>query len=234
MIGPLNPCPMRLGGGPTEVSRAYTLLRGAVGIGGSAPDDRGIEGLWRRSRARGAAASGSAYRRAILQVFPHLATDALPYYERVLGITPDRDASETERRQAVVSAWTSQLSAVLPSLLEQLQRVDARFALVVQRPGHHTQAGRTLAPLDPGGGEPPWGDARNASEYPAASDGFVLRVRFAVGYAGKLLGTDLAKVQQAEDILRRALPAWQTWSLTTSSGFLCGSSLLGRTGVTDQ
>lgn len=234
MLGALNPLPMRLGGGPTEVSRAYKTIRDAVGEGGSAPDDRGLDGLWRRSRARGLAAATSATRRAIFNAWPHLATDLLPYYERVLGLVADADAPEATRRAAVVAAWTAQLSATIPSLAEQLVAVDSRLTILALQPsqGRHTQAGRTVPPLWSGSGEPPWGSAV-ASDYPAEATAFVLQVRFTVGYAAALTSRDSAVLEQALAILRRRLPSWVSWEVTTSTGFEIGVSPLGLTGLSD-
>lgn len=233
MLGALNPLPMRLGGGPTEVSRAYKTIRDAVGEGGSAPNDRGLDGLWRRSRARGLAAATSATRRAVFNAWPHLATDLLPYYERTLGLVPDADASDAVRRAAVVAAWTAQLSATIPVLTEQLQALDARLSVLPLQPnlGRHTQAGRSLGPLWSSSGEPAWGDTPEASDFPNEATAFVLQVRFAVGYATALSSVDSALLEQALDILRRRLPSWVTWEVTTSTGFLVGVSPLGLTGV---
>ena len=235
MLGALNPLPMRLGGGPTEVSRAYKTIRDAVGEGGSAPNDRGPDGLWRRSRARGLAAATSASRRALLNAWPHLATDLLPYYERVLGLAPAPEASDSSRRAAVVAAWTAQLSAIIPALAEQLAAVDTRFTILPLQSsqGRHTQAGRTLGPLDPGGSEPPWGSTPEASDYPNDATAFVLQVRFDVGYATALSSVDSALLEQALDILRRRIPSWVSWEVTTSTGFEVGVSPLGLTGVSD-
>jgi hypothetical protein len=233
MLGALNPLPMRLGGGPTEVSRAYKTIRDAVGEGGSAPEDRGLDGLWRRSRARGLAAATSANRRALFNFWPHLATDLLPYYERVLGLVPDVEASDAVRRAAVVAAWTAQLSATIPALTEQLAALDARFTILPLQPaqGRHTQAGRSLGPLWPSSGEPTWGSTPAASNYPNEATAFVLQLRFTVGYATALSSVDSALLEQALDILRRRLPSWMTWEVTTSTGFLVGVSPLGLTGV---
>jgi hypothetical protein len=233
MLGALNPLPMRLGGGPTEVSRAYKTIRDAVGEGGSAPNDRGLDGLWRRSRARGLAAATSANRRALLNSWPHLATDLLPYYERVLGLVPDVGASDAVRRATVVAAWTAQLSATIPALAEQLAALDARFTILSLQPtqGRHTQAGRTLGPLV--SSEPTWGSTPAASNYPNDATAFVLQLRFTVGYATALSSVDSALLEQALDILRRRLPSWVSWEVTTSTGFETGVSPLGLTGLSD-
>ena len=233
MLGALNPLPMRLGGGQTEVSRAYGMIRGAVGIGGSAPDERGIDGLWRRSRARGLAAATSSTRRALLNSFPHLATDHLPYYERILGIHPDSGSPESTRRDAVRARWTAQLSAAIPAMVEQLQSIDQRFSILPPVSGHTTQFGRTLAPLDPAGGEPPWGDSAGCSRFPNFASSFVLQLQFAVGHTGALLATEAALLEQAIAVLRSAAPSWVSWQVTTSTGFLIGVSPLGLTGLVD-
>lgn len=228
-LGGLNPLPSRLGGGPGEAAKAYDLLRRAVGEGGSAEDDSGIEGLWRRAKARALAAGTSAYRRAVLQAWPHLSTDALPYYERVLGIVPTTGTTEEDRRRAVVTRWTAKLSAVRGSLEDALQAIDARFSLV--HVSHDlataTVAGRTFGPLDSSLETP----AMSAATWAHYSTDHHLQVRFAAGYTGALTLADQRRVEAASDLLRQRLPAWVTFEVSTGDSFVVGESGLGTVGV---
>jgi hypothetical protein len=219
-LGAWNPVPFRVGGGPTPTQRAYETLRNAVGEGGSAPNDRGIEGLWRRSEAKGLAASASHCRRALLQASPLLATDLLPYYERILGIVPGPNATEAARREVVVEAWTKRAASDMPTLAERLAAVDARFSLI-ESP--HEQAatvqdGRTFAPLTPEAEGPPFALERGHVQCPAYSSDLVVRVLFAVGHTGPLTSAELAIVDRARAVLRDALPSTTDFSIAVDSG----------------
>lgn len=228
MIGALNPFPFRVGGGPTETSRAYRMLRSAVGTGGSARDDSGLDGLWRRSKAKGLAAATSATRRAIYNAFAHLATDALPYHERILGIVPQLGSSTAARRRVVVAQWVAQLSATIPELEDQLQRIDSRVSIlsVDNAVQAATVPGRAF-----GDGVEAFGGS-GASRLPNYATAFTLRIRFAVGYTGALGAGDARLREQLIEVLRTRVPSWVDWTITTSSGFVLGTSALDVTGFT--
>lgn len=228
MIGSLNPCPFRIGGGPTPSSKAYRVLRQAVGKGGSAADDRGIEGLWRRSEAKGAAAATSATRRALLQAFPHLATDLLPYYERRLGIVPPTGATEAERRAAIVPLWTRQPIKSWSELEAQLQQIDARFSLL-NRPFSEasiTQPGRAFRPHATSL-EPDFGLNAGHTVVPMYSSHEVIRVRFSPGYSGALNAIDRRLVERARLLLREAVPSWEHFEISTGP-WLLGTTPIGQ------
>jgi hypothetical protein len=219
-LGSNNPLPFRVGGGPTPTQRAYETLRQAVGEGGSAPNDRGIEGLWRRSEAKGLAAGASHCRRALLQAFPHLATDLLTYYERILGIIPETNATEAQRRVVVTEAWTKRAASDTPTLAERLDAVDPRFS-IIESP--HEQAatvqdGRVFGPLATDLEEPPFVLERGHVQCPAYSSDQVVRVLFAVGHTGPLTSAELAIVERARAVLRDALPTTSDFSIAVDSG----------------
>ena len=232
MIGSLNPCPFRVGGGPTASSKAYTTIRRAVGEGGSAPDDRGIDGVWRRSRAKGLAAATNAKRRALLQAFPHLATDALPYYERILGLLSV--GAEAERRDVVVPLWTRRPLKSTDELETSLQAIDARFSLVTtsREQSTTTQHGRAFAPLHPALESPAFG-LNGFSLLPNYSSGFQVFVLFDVGHAGNVTAQEARLLEQARELLRSALPSWVDLAIsTTSGGFHLDIDALDLTGMT--
>lgn len=232
MIGSLNPCPTRCGGGPTPSAKAYGQLRRAVGEGGSASDDTGLDGLWRRSRAKGLAAATSAKRRAILQAFPHLATDAVPFYERATGHVAAPDESETARREAATSLWTAQLEVDLPSLGDDLAAIDSRLTLMAATYAAETIShfGRVFGPLDPSL-EPTFGATPAHSIAPNFATTFVVRVKFTVGYAGPLTLADARIYERCKARLRDVLPSWVTFSVVTSVGFILNESPLDLTGL---
>jgi hypothetical protein len=217
----MNPCPLRVGGGKSETHRAYDVIRSAVGRGGSAPYDS-MEDSWRRARARGLAAATSAGRRAVYDYFPHLTTDGLRYHERVLGITPPVGSSEAARRDVVVEQWTAQFSATIPSLTEQLQRIDSRFSIIAVPSDQFvtTVMGEAFGP-DFGG--------IGYSVAPNYSTGFVLHVLLDVGPNPP--PTVLRAVERAKRLLRRRVPSWVDYHVVTSVGFILDTSPLDLTGL---
>ncbi len=230
MLGSLNPLPFRCGGGPTPSSKAYAFLRGAVGEGGSAEDELGIDGLWRRSRAKGLAAAGSSKRRALLQFFVHIATDAIPYYERLLGVTPPTGASLTARREVVVAGVTAQLDAAIPQIALQLQAIDARLALLDVPPNRsrYTHFGRAFGPLD-ASLEDDFGPNHHLTAPNYATD-FVMIVHFDVGYGGALTAADARIRERAVVLMLKLLPSWVSFRIVTATGFILDESPLDLTG----
>ena len=227
MIGSLNPCPFRAGGGPTPSSKTYSTMHRAVGVGGSALDDRGLDGLWRRSRAKGVAAADSSLTRAVLNWFPILATDALPSFGRILNLIQAVDESETEFRRRVWAAWVVRQAVDTPSLLAQLQMIDSRFSLSVQSESATTQFGKAFS-SDAGAD---WGLSTNETLLPNYSTDFVIFVEFALGYPGTPRSSDQRAIAQARELLLAALPSWVDFSISISQGFHVGSSPIGRVGL---
>lgn len=230
MLGALNPLPFRCGGGPTPSSKAYRTLVDAMGDGGTAEDDSGIDGLWRRSRAKGLAAASSAKRRALLQSWPHLATDAIPYYERVLGLTPPTGASLTARREAVVAAFVAQLDAALPQVRLQLQAIDERLDVleVPESRTRYTHFGRAFGPLD-SSLEGPFGLDGYATAPNYATD-FVVIVHFDTGYTGALTVADGRIREQVVALMLKLLPSWVSFRIVTATRFILDESPLDLTG----
>lgn len=226
--------PLRPGGGPTEEAKTYRVLRAAVGVGGSAPDDSGIDGLWRQARARAVAAATSAYRRAISNAFPNLASDLIPYYERALGIVSDATLPEQDRRDAICELWPAKASAVVRDLAERLALIDTRFSIVTpdDTKSSTTHDGRWFGPLSGVTAEPAF-NGSGTSEYAADTSRYVMVVLFDVGYLTGLSAPDARKRAAAERLLGDALPPWWDFRIVTSIGFLAGVSPVGLTGVED-
>jgi hypothetical protein len=232
-LGALSPCPFRVGGGPSPTERAYRTMRRAVGKGGSAENDLGIDGLWRRSRAAGVAAATSSSERALLQAWPHLATDALDYYARATGLVQGADETEAAFRDRVWVAWTTQLQVDCPTLAHELQRVDPRAVLVEQTMSVTTQHGRAIAPLWPAGETPAWGLPTDASEWPNYATSLIAYVRLALGYAGAPSIGDQRILERLRELLSGSLPSWVDFQVLTETSFLVDSSPVGTSGVTD-
>jgi hypothetical protein len=223
--------PLRIGGGPDEVDVAYRVLRASQGIGGSAPDDSGIDGLWRRARAFGLASGESANVRAFNNFFPFCATDTIPYYERHLGLVASPGATLADRRDEVMRLWPAKASARRADIESELQRIDSRF--VVLSVSDHFKStsmpGRCLAP-NAGSGEPTYG-ARHCSPLARPSSRSTFRIRLATGTSSVLTARDRAVMRTAKIRLRRILPSWCDYTVTTTSTFTLNHSLLGTTGL---
>lgn len=217
-IGSLNPLPFRVGGGLTPAQKAYRTLRQAVGEGGSAPDDRGIEGLWRRSEAKGLAAAASHCRRALIQASPQFATDLLPYYERILGIVPQ--GAEAARRDVVVPLWTKRADNAMPRLLERLQVIDARLSLLEfpHSEAVTAQFGRSFAAVEPGLEAPEFGIPRGHVLFPNYSTDSIVRVLFNVGHEGVLSADELVVVERVGALMRDALPSTTDFTIVVDVG----------------
>lgn len=233
MIGALNPLPHRVGGGLTPAARAYRTLRQAVGTGGSASNERGIEGLWRRSEAKGLAAATSHTRRAISQAFPYLATDLLSYYERILGLVPETDSTEAARRSEVTTLWTRPRDVTTAALLAELQKIDSRLSLIETS---HDQAasaqfGRAFAAHDILLEGPAWGLTRPHAHAPNYSTDMVVRVLFSVGHTGPLVPGELVVVERVRRLMRSLLPSDTDFTIAADGG-LGGTPGLWRLGST--
>ena len=231
MLGSLNPLPYRIGGGPTPTSKAYATIRQAVGKGGSAENELGIDGLWRRSRAKGLAAATSPTRRALLQSWPQVATDAIPYYERILGIVPGVDDTEPQRRAVIVPLWTQTPVRTWGELRAGLQAIYAGFDLVEQLDSDATisDMGRAFDPhaLDPKLG-PPMAIPGGCTQWPAYSSRRTICVSMLLGAGTAPVPTpqELAYVEQAKRFLRTALGADRDFAIYTGPWVL-GSTPLG-------
>lgn len=235
-IGSLNPFPFKIGGGRTPTQVTYQVLRSAVGEGGSAKDDRGIDGLWRRSRAKGLAAGDSAIRRALLQAFPNLATDLIPTYERQFGLLASPDATDEERRKAIVEAWTARTSGTTPALEQTLSSIDSRLSVVAQEwsMAISTNRGRAFESHDNNIEGPAFGGLRTYSRVPAYATAYSRTVLFSVVYATALTIYDAEIAMRARRILRTMSAPWVALRLVTAKQFTPGTSVLGITGLSHQ
>jgi hypothetical protein len=218
MLGSLNPLPFQVGGGPTRSSKAYQTLRQAVGQGGSAKSDLGIDGLWRRAEAKGMAAATSSTRRALFQAFPQCATDLIPYYERRLGLTPGATDNEEQRRRAVVVRWVQKPIRSWPELEQALKAIDPRFALVlpsdsIEIVGWMGRAFDAYIPSDATNG-PPMGLPGGCSLLPGYSTRDLLRVSFPPGYVGVPTPADLERIERAKRLLRSTLAPWVNFQIS--------------------
>jgi hypothetical protein len=227
--------PVDFGGPEDDEDQIYTVLRNAVGEGGSAINDQGIDGLWRRCKAQGLATLQTMVERAAMQAFPHLATDHIPVYEAIARLVPGPMATDEDRRQAIVAAWTRALRADVPSLKQQLKLVDPR-ADVVDVP--HDQStvvvlGKAFEPQD---GTPDYGPHRS-TQFPNYASEFLVPVTLAV-VGGVPTATDLLTMERLKRVLRDVLPSWDTFTVSAVDeagpviGFFLDLSQLDLTAMT--
>ncbi len=225
-IGGANPCPFRPGGPQTPTQKVYLQLKRAVGEGGSADREDGIDGLWRLSRARGLAAIEQTEIRAPLQAWPQLATDGIAYYERALALS-GAGLPDTARRAQILPPWVTRQDIDLPNLEAELQRIDERFSL--QHVDYDLQAttvfGRTFASQD--GVELPIFGGEGYSRVPNYSTDFCVRVLFTPGYSGLLTERDQGLVDQARARLMELMPSWVDFTIATGLWVL-GTTPIGQ------
>lgn len=230
MFGEHNPFPMQFGGGPTQAEQAYSQIRHSMGVGGSAPDDSGIDGLWRSSRALGLDAAESSGERALMQAFPQCATDLLEYYERLLLVTPPAGSTEEQRRLVVAQRFyelatvgTAELDQALKAIDPRLALYDAPASLAIE-----TMLGaRAFEAHDPADEGPPFNYLGGAgfTEWPAFNTHQRVRVRFTLGYDGAPSVADQKVIARAKARLRLILPS------DTDFAFSVGPWVVGLTPI---
>lgn len=241
-IGALNPLPFQIGGGQSETETIYRELRKAVGEGGAGPardanptHHDSIEDLWRLCKSQVVAAAVRTLERGTIQAFPFVAEDFLDEYEEALGL--GGGGTLVERQREVAAAWVLQLSAIVPDMRTELQRIDPQADIdqLVYEQVTYTQLGKMFGPM-PGASAPPYGSGVSASVdaalFPNYSSDFILFVRYSL-----LTGqTQVPAVSRAliARYLNEVLPSWVDWVIFTGTPFLldggpAGDSLLDQT-----
>ncbi len=201
--------------------RIYQALRSAVGKGGSARSPAGIDPLWRQCKADAIASVAAMGERSAQQAFPNIATDLLPYYERLLMITSDVGATLEERQAAAAQLYTVTASAALPDVLTQLQRIDERFTLINQEPDglDTTVLGRAF---DDFAGTEPFDalDAtRHSTDFPNYSTAFRVYVLLDIGGGEQPTQQERIAIRAAHKVLDDVLPAFNDHQIVTHRGF---------------
>jgi len=235
-IGAGNPIPCQIGGGLSLAERAYHALRDAIGRDNCGDIDS-LDGAWRWALARGIAA-GVADERAVCQVWPDRATDAIAIYEDILHITAPSASSDEERRQEILRRWVQAVTAETEDLEAELQRVDPLFSILDgdRDTSASTTPGRGFEdfdPSDPSACGPAFGGGRYSTLFPNFSDDFVCIVQYNVAlrgrhHAGALSAEQKRRIEQAKAILNQVLPAWVDFRIIAnpSAGFVLDQSLL--------
>lgn len=205
MIGALNPCAFKVGGGPTLAEKLYRESRLSLGEGG-AGEVNSLEDKWRQAKALARAKGLAAVERAASQAFPHLGVEQLPVYEDMLSLEGAGEAAD--RSEAVARALSDDPAATVPNLLDELRRIDPIIELdtidatesVVARYGKPFQVD---------------GSAQQSSRWPAFSQHFFAHVRWPVP-GGIPPSDDRAEVVRS---LNRMLPAWCDFVIYNKVGF---------------
>lgn len=200
-----NALPAEVSGGTTHVAAIYEALRKAVGEGGSAPEQKGLEGTWRAAKAQVIAASLDAYERAVLQALPFFAGEHIPVYERLLAIAPGEDQNDEDRRLAVVQAWTLRLFADMSELNRALNSLSSKLELEELPYDHvvYTLFGRMF---------PEYGaEAQGVPQYPNYSSDFILRVTYTYEFGETSMPSRLRA--QVGVHLNAVLPSWMDWRI---------------------
>jgi len=211
-----------------EHERVYRVMRSNVGDGGSARDESGPEGLWRWVRARYIARAASKSRLAVEQAFPDRATEALPYYERLLRITPSGDATVEQRQAAAVNRFTLSFASDMPDLTRALQRIDPRFNVIMPAAelSVTTQPARAF---DGYAAELPMGDGRRSTAWPNYSSDFEVYVVLELGDGVAPGVEERDEISAARRLLDDVLPAHNTAHVATHRGFKLDRSKLDLT-----
>lgn len=226
-LGQLNPMPHVIGGPSSRAEQHYYALRSAVGEGGAAKPGT-LEDYWRACKAEWIATALIAPERAAEQALPHIATDLLPYYERLLG---QRGTGELEtRRREAASGFTFKPEAPMPLIEVSLQQIDPGFT--VDEVDEDLTATTRLGKLFPARG---YEVDLGVPERPNFSTDFVQRVRFELDDGDVSIPAGPRRL--AVEHLNEVLPAWVDWQIVIAaeegSGFRCdggpdGRSLLGQ------
>jgi hypothetical protein len=223
-FGWANSFPLELGGQTSHIENVYNALRNAVGRGGSAKDENGLEAAWRAAKAIAIATATDAYERAAFQALPEHATEHVPVYERVLGIAPGSDANDEDRRLAVLAAWTVRVLANVGTLKRSLQVISPKFDIdeLAHEQATVTMLGRMF---------PSYGDEslHGVPQYPNYSDEFVVRVIYRLEAGETAIPQDVRFA--ARRYLNTTLPAWVDFRIhqvrTPRIGLICNGGSVG-------
>lgn len=227
-------------GGDTRTERLYRAHRSTVGQGGSAAnEDRSIEALWRLCRMRAFARVAAMAERSALQAFPDHSTDLLPYYERLLMLTPSPADTLEERQAAAAERYALQIQSAVRTVADGLQRLDPRFEIIATDADRSTTtvAGRAfedLAHAEPFVGsddeDSPW-SGRQSTAWPNYSSEFVADVVLELGDGVQPSALERLTIAAARRFLHDVLPAHNDVRVSTHRGFTLDVSRLDLTSL---
>jgi hypothetical protein len=226
--------PIQLGGGPSRSEAAFQMLRDAVGVNGSSSDENEIETLWRLAKADGLASLEAVQERAVNQASPYTASDTIPLYEQILGITPDEGSSDEQRRRVIIPDYAGVPEAWFEALQASLQRIDAEFTVRV-RPWENcstTMIGRWYEPSPSSIFDHDTYDSgaiRKGTSWPSYSDvnAIIIELPLADGVAPS--AAQRKKIERAKSVAADICPAWTEFHVIHTVGFTLDTSLLDAT-----
>lgn len=228
---------------PTREDLIYNAWRSAVGRGSTASSPQAIEVLFRRVHSRAIAAVADMGERAALEAFPNLATDLLPYYERLLGLTDDPDLTMDQRRAVAAALYTLEVASDVPGIKAALVQLDERFDVIIPNADRSltTMMGRAFEDM---AGAEPFGGGRLSTRWPAFNGMLVLRVVLELGSGvhdslpggssdDLIFGTpttaERRTMRLARALLHDVLPATMDIQIATHRGFRLDVSPLDLT-----
>lgn len=225
--------PLEVGGSPDLPTRCYDVLRAAVGVGGSAEDDTGIDGCWRMARAIGMSIGIASIERAAFNFVPAHATDNLDGFATHVKAIRYPGESDGELRDEVVALYPAPSRNDSRSLVAMLEGIDPRLSIQLASESVEwvSDDGRSFGPTtDVGEG---YYGPTGASGYALYTSRCLLRVLFDVGHTTALSNDESRVVALVRKRLRAVLPSWWDFRIVTSIGFLAGVSPVGLTGFED-
>jgi hypothetical protein len=155
--------------------------------------------------------------------------DTLPHFERVLGVSPAPGSPEAERREVVAGLWPARVSAAVPDIEAELQRIDPRFSCELV-PESETSTAKYSRWFESHGASEgvAFGGGRNCSALAGPTTRYMLTAFLEVSDPENLSELDLRSVASARKRLRSLVPSWEGFEVSVSpDGFLLGVSPLG-------
>jgi hypothetical protein len=231
-LGGFSKLSFKLGGEPSNEEKAYKALLRMVGEGGSPPNDPDgettLDGVWRRAKAIGLGALVSVTESALYQGFPNTVTDELRSYEEIVNVFLPSDASDEERRLAVLERWVADNESNYPAFTDSLEALDSRFSVLtpVHANARYTYEGKVFD--TPGNKD--FDQYHDHSKFPNFADEHVVAVLFDVGEGIAPAGEIGMIKTSAETLIGEALPAWNDFVVLLDVGFTLDLSLLDVTG----
>ena len=219
--------PLDVGGGPSVREQIYAALRNAMGTGGTARREDGIDALWRQCRAIAIANAFESVERAALQVFPELCTDHIPVYEARYVLHPRPGANDVERRAAISAARYRAAAGDAPSIRRMAQEIDSRADILSFPWDMSNVIAGGVRPFDEDGELTAWPNHSSVAFHCTV----LLDVATDPDYSPTPSAADLRAIALLLAMLADTLNVWTTFDVVTSVGFLADISPVGLTAM---
>ena len=215
----------------------YRASRSLVGRGGTPErEDTSILDLWRACRAQAFAIIREGGERAAMQALPDRATDALPYYEKLFGLTPEPGETDEARQAEAAARYTLEVRSTIRDLSTSLTGIDGRFRVTAtdvtqEMTTVHGRAFDDFESAEPyveAGEDIPY---RRSTDYPNYSSEFIADVVLELGDGVLPTADERRKIARAAALLHAVLPGHNDISITTHRGFTLDVSRLDLTSL---